>query len=368
MSPQRKTQIVMVAYFLAIFVASAFLIGWLLLPFLSILILAAVVSSFFKPIHERLSRLVRRRVSSFLTCCLIFLLLFLPIVFFVTIVSREAFSLYQMARGAALGEHFKALMVGSRLVERFNALIAPFDLALTGDILRQAVSEMGRFVGLFVYEQASAIASNILEFLVNFFLMLLVIYFLLIDGDRLIDFIVELSPLPREQDEKLIRKFKDMAGAILIGNGVCGVLQGTAGGMIFAAFGLESAFLWGVVMGILAFLPIIGVGAVFVPASVYMLLRGRIGAGVGMFVLYLILVGVVEYMFKPKLVGDRVQMHTLLVFLAMIGGLRIFGILGIIYGPLVATAFLTLTDIYHTSYQIILEPSNKAYYTDSFSK
>jgi predicted PurR-regulated permease PerM len=239
MSPQRKTQIVMVVYFLAIFVASAFLIGWLLLPFLSILILAAVVSSFFKPIHERLSGLVRRRLSSFLTCCLIFLLLFLPIVFFVTIVSREAFNLYQMARGAALGEHFKALMGGSQLVERFNALVAPFDLAVTGDILRQAVSEMGRFVGLFVYEQASAIASNILEFLVNFFLMLLVTYFLLIDGDRLIDFIVELSPLPREQDEKLIRKFKDMAGAILIGNGVCGVLQGTAGGVIFAAFGLE---------------------------------------------------------------------------------------------------------------------------------
>ena len=368
MTPQRKSQIVMVAYFLAIFVASAFLIGWLLLPFLSILILAAVVTSFFRPVHDRLSRLFRRRLSSLLTCGLIFLLLFLPIVFFVSVVSREAFNLYQMARGAALGEHFKALMVESRLVERFNALIAPLDLALTGDILRQAVSELGRFVGLFVYEQASAIASNILEFLVNFFLMLLVIFFLLIDGDRLVEFIVELSPLPREQDEKLIRKFKDMAGAILIGNGVCGFLQGTVGGMVFAAFGLESAFLWGVVMGILAFLPIIGVGAVFVPASVYMLLRGRIGAGLAMFVLYLILVGVVEYVFKPKLVGNRVQMHTLLVFLAMIGGLRIFGILGIVYGPLVATAFLTLTDIYHTSYQIILEPSDKTYYTDSLSK
>jgi predicted PurR-regulated permease PerM len=368
MSPQRKSQIVMVVYFLSIFVVSALLIGWLLLPFLSILILAAVVTGFFKPIHDRLSDLVTRRVSSFLTCCLIFILLFLPIVFFVGVVSREAYNLYLMARGAALGEHLKALMDESRLVESVNSLTAPFGLMVTGDTLRQAITEMGRFVGLFLYEQASAIASNVLAFLVNFFLMLLVIYFLLIDGGRLIDFIVDLSPLPREQDEKLIRKFKDMAGAILLGNGACGVLQGAAGGLIFAAAGLESAFLWGVVMAILAFLPIIGIGAVFVPASVYLFLKGRFAAGIWLFLVYVIVVVLVEYIFKPKLVGDRVQMHALLVFLSMIGGLRLFGILGIIYGPLVATAFLTLTDIYHTSYQIILEPPDKTYYTDSFSK
>lgn len=358
----------MVVYFLVIFVASALLIGWLLLPFLSILVLAAVVAGFFRPFHRWLSAVASPRLSSFLTCCLVFVLLFLPIVFFVGVVSREAYNLYLMARGATLGENFKALMDQSRLLETVNGFTAPFGLEVTGDILRQGITEMGRFVGLFLYEQASAIASNALEFLVNFFLMLLVVFFLLIDGDRLVGFLVDLSPLPREQDEKLIRKFKDMAGAILIGNGVCGVLQGLAGGLVFAAVGLESAFLWGAVMAILAFLPIIGIGAVFVPATVYLFLKGRIAAGLGLFALYALLSGGVEYLFKPKLVGNRVQMHTLLVFLSMIGGLRLFGILGIVYGPLVATAFLTLTDIYHTSYQIILEPANKTYYTDSFSK
>jgi predicted PurR-regulated permease PerM len=194
-----------------------------------------------------------------------------------------------------------------------------------------------------------------LAFIVNFFLMLLVIYYLLIDGDRLITFIVDLSPLPDDQEQKLIKKFKDMAGAILVGNGLCGLIQGILGGAVFYFLGLKSPFLWGVIMGILAFLPIIGIGAVLVPTSIYLFLTGRAGAGIFLIIFYVLLSGGIEYIFKPKLVGHRVKMHTLLVFFSIIGGLKLFGILGIIYGPLVVTAFLTLTDIYHASYQYIIE-------------
>ena len=147
-----------------------------------------------------------------------------------------------------------------------------------------------------------------------------------------------------------------MAGAILIGNGAGGLIQGLAGGVVFSIFGLPSPFLWGVIMGLLAFLPIIGIGMVFIPAAIYLFLKGRIAAGIFFIVFYAVLSGGVEYLFKPKLVGQRVKMHTLLVFLAIIGGLRLFGILGIIYGPLVITAFLTLTDIYRSSYQTMVNP------------
>ncbi|MBU1161401.1 MAG: AI-2E family transporter, partial [Proteobacteria bacterium] len=207
--------------------------------------------------------------------------------------------------------------------------------------------------------QASSIASNIFKFFVYFFFMLLIIYYLLIDGDKLISFIIELSPLPKEQDEKLIQKFKDMAGAILIGNGLGGLIQGLAGGIVFSLFGLKSSFLWGVIMGLLAFLPIIGIGAVFIPAAIYLFFKGRIAAGIFFIVFYLILSVGVEYLLKPKLVGQRVKMHTLLVFFSIIGGLNIFGILGIIYGPLITTAFLTLTDIYYTSYQELVDPCKR---------
>jgi predicted PurR-regulated permease PerM len=185
--------------------------------------------------------------------------------------------------------------------------------------------------------------------------MLLICFYLFVDQKRLLSFIFDLSPLPDDQDQILFRKFKDMAGAILIGNGLCGLIQGVLGGAVFAIFGLRSPILWGVIMTLLAFLPIVGIGAVFIPAALYLMLKGRMAAGVFFIIFYIVLSGGVEYLFKPKLVGKRVQMHTLLVFLSIIGGLQLFGILGIIYGPLVVTGFLTLTDIYHTSYQNLVE-------------
>lgn len=109
-------------------------------------------------------------------------------------------------------------------------------------------------------------------------------------------------------------------------------------------------------MALLAFLPIVGIGAVFIPAAIYLFLKGQIGAAIFFVIFYIILSGTIEYIFKPKIVGQRVKMHTLLVFFSIIGGLKLFGIVGIIYGPLVAVAFLTLTDIYHTSYRKLLGP------------
>ncbi len=272
------------------------------------------------------------------------------------ILSKEAYGLYLMGKGAVISDQIKHILETSRILEKINLILSNFSLQITGEELNKGISELGKIVGLFLYQQASSIASNILSFFVYFFLMLLIIYYLLIDGERLISFIIELSPLPEDQDKKLIQKFKDMAGAILIGNGLGGLIQGVAGGLVFSLFGLKSAFLWGVIMGFLAFLPIIGIGVVFIPAAIYLFFKGRIASGIFFVVFYIILSGSVEYLLKPKLVGHRVKMHTLLVFFSIIGGLKLFGILGIIYGPLVTTAFLTLTDIYYTSYQEIVDP------------
>jgi predicted PurR-regulated permease PerM len=153
----------------------------------------------------------------------------------------------------------------------------------------------------------------------------------------------------------LIEKFNEMAGAILVGNGLGGLIQGGLGGMLFWIFGLPSAFLWGVIMGLLAFLPIIGIGVVLLPTAAYLFLKGNVIVSIFFVLFYFVLSMGTEYLFKPKLVGRRVQMHPLLVFFAIIGGLNLFGILGIVYGPLVVTGFLTLAEIYRTNYQQMVE-------------
>lgn len=343
-------------FFLALFLVSAYLLGQLLWPFISVIILGAVVTNIFKPVYAFLNRKISPLFSSLLTCTLIFFILFIPTFFFVGILSKEAHGLYLMGKEAVISDQIKQILESSTILERTNLILSNLNIQVTGEELNKGISEMGKIVGLFLYQQASSIASNILSFVVYFFLMLLIIYYLLMDGNRLISFIIKLSPLPDEQDEKLIQKFKDMAGAILIGNGLGGLIQGVAGGVVFSLFGLKSPFLWGVILGILAFLPIIGIGAIFIPAAIFLIFKGRVAAGIFFIVFYILLSGGVEYLLKPKLVGTRVKMHTLLVFFSIIGGLKLFGILGIIYGPLVTTAFLTLTDIYYTSYQELVDP------------
>jgi predicted PurR-regulated permease PerM len=353
----RTSQNMILWFFLACFLISISLMGWLMSPFISIIVLGAVVAGAFHPVYRLLTRheKIRPGVASLLTCLMIFLILFVPIVFFVGVLAQEAYDLIQLAKSPALSSFINNHFTNSAMLERINPLLENFDIAITGEELKKTISDIGRAVGLFLYDQARSIASNTVSLLASFFLMLLVIFFLLIDGPKLVQFLIDLSPLPEDQDIQLIEKFNDMAGAILVGNGLCGAIQGLAGGMIFWLFGLQSPFLWGVIMFLLAFLPIIGIGAVFIPTVIFLFLKGRIGVSLFFLIFYLLLSGSVEYLLKPKVVGKRVQMHTLVVFLSIIGGLKIFGILGIIYGPLIATAFLTLTNIYHASYQAFIE-------------
>lgn len=350
-------------FFLACFLLSIILMGWLLIPFISIIVLGAVVGGVFYPVYRKINGhpKIKPSIASLTTCILIFFVLFVPIVFFVGSLTQQAYELYQMARSAAINEQINKLLQDTHILEKANTYLAAYKIELTGDELKNAASEIAKFVGLFLYDQARAIASNTLAFVVNFFLMLMVIYFLLIDGDKLVAYIIDLSPLPSDQEHMLIRKFNEMAGAMLVGNGIGGLIQGVAGGLLFWAFGFQSAFLWGVIMGLLAFLPIIGISVVFIPTAIYLFLKGYVATSIGFMVFYLVLSGGIEYIFKPKLVGRQVKMHPLLVFLAIIGGLKLFGILGIIYGPLIVTAFLTLAEIYRTNYQRIVE--NEKYET-----
>ena len=338
-------------YFLILFLISGILLGKLFWPFLSILVLAFVLTGIFYPVYSLFLKKMSPHKASFLTCMVIIIVIFVPILFFIGALSQEAYGLYQMGKGATITQHIKEVLQDSQSVDKIKKILEEYHIHLDSGTFNKALSDIGKEVGLYLYQQASAIASNVLKFIVNFLIMVIIIFFLLIDGEKLIDFIIDLSPLPTEQDQKLIAKFQEMAGAILIGNGLCGLMQGIIGGMTFAFFGLSSPFLWGLIMAILAFLPIVGIAVVFFPAIIYLFLQGRIGAGISFFVIYVLITVFIEYLLKPKLVGQKVKMHTLLVILSILGGLKVFGILGIIYGPLIATAFLTLTEIYRTSYE-----------------
>ena len=158
-------------------------------------------------------------------------------------------------------------------------------------------------------------------------------------------------PVPTDQLEKVANKFREMARAIIVGNGLSGIVQGILGGLGFSLFGLPSPFLWGTVIAFMAFLPVIGASFIYIPATVILLAKGKIGAGIGFLIYNILYSSIIEYLIKPRLIGQGMKMNSLLVFIGIIGGLKLFGIMGLVYGPLIITVFLTLAEIYRLEYK-----------------
>ncbi len=337
-------------YFLLVFGISIFLFGKLLWPFWSILVLAFLLTNLFRPLYCLLNKRLSEMTSSLLTCLLIIAIVFIPLVFFVFSLTDEALNLISWGKDSQVGLKLQQFIQESSIVHQILSQLKDMGFIFDTSQVSTSFAYLVKKGGIFLYNQASGWAANVLQFIFYFFMMILVIFFLLIDQPRLISYMVHISPLPTRDNQLLILRFQEIANAILKGNGICGLTQGILGGVIFSILGINSPLLWGSIMAILAFLPIFGIGLVMIPTAVFLGFTESFGQGVFLFIYYAVLSLVMEYLIKPKLVGDQVKMHTLLVFLAIIGGLSVYGILGIIYGPLIITGFLTLSDIYLRRY------------------
>ena|GEM_PF-101431 len=337
-------------YFLLVFGIAVFLFAQLLWPFWSILVLAFLLTNLFRPLYLFFNRRLSEGFASFLTCLLIITIVFVPLTFFVTSLTDETLSLYKWGRDSQVALKLQQYMQESSSVHRVQTQLKEMGFTIETNQIIDGFTYLVKRGGFFLYSQAQSWATNVLQFLFSFFIMILVIFFLLIDQPRLIAYMVKISPLPEEDNRLLIARFQEIANAILKGNGICGLIQGVLGGLIFYILDLNSPLLWGSVMTVLAFLPIFGIGLVMIPTAVFLAISQSLSLGLFVLLYYAILSFTMEYLIKPKMVGTEVKMHTLLVFLSIIGGLSVYGIMGIIYGPLIITAFLTLSDMYLKRY------------------
>ncbi len=356
-STTRQAGPMRIKYFLLVFLVSLFFLGKVLWPFWSILVLSFLLTNLFRPIYLFLNRWMSDNMASVLTCLLIIAIVFIPLIFFIGSLANEALSLYNWGRDSQVGMKVQQYLQESEQVVRLQQYMAGFGFDFKPTLIIDFFSYVAKKGGLLLYSQASGWAANIMQFVFSFCMMILVIFFLLIDQPKLMEYIIRLSPLPDDEDRLLLRKFEEIANAILKGNGICGLIQGILAGGVFSVMGLNSPLLWGCIMAILAFLPIFGIGLVMVPTAIILAINDNIAGGIFMFVFYLVLSFCMEYLVKPRMVGRQVKMHTLLVFLAIIGGLSVYGVLGIIYGPLIITAFLTLSDIYLKKYDHYIQRS-----------
>ena len=338
-------------FFLALLVLSALVLGWILWPFWQFLVLSFLLAGVFRPAYLRLGHWTPPWAAALLTCTLITLIVFVPLTLVISECTTEAVNLYQFGRDRNVLIKLQQFMLNNTLLIEAQAVLAGFGVKFEPPDLIALFSGFSRNIGAFIYTQASAWAANILHFAVRFCLLLMVTFFLLMEFERLNGFLARLSPLPVRQNRLLAARFTELAGVILVGNGLNALAQGTLGGLLFTLLDMRAPVLYGVLIGVLAFLPIFGAGLVLVPAAAVFLLNGMVGQAAVVLAYHAAVVLVERFWVRPRFFRGQEQMHRLLVLLAIIGGLSLFGLLGIIYGPLMVTAFLTLAGLYRQEYR-----------------
>jgi predicted PurR-regulated permease PerM len=328
---------------------------------LMVILLAVVASGLIRPWYRRLVELLkgRRHAAGVVICVALLVVLLVPLYLIALEVSQEALGIYELSTTQLTEGSLRGVLEERQdQIDQVNRVIAPFGNTLTVDRVYDLLASLGVRVGGFFYKQGVGLAKHLVRFVFGFIFWVLILYYLLVDGRLFRTWIENTLPLPVDEQHLVAHRFMDMASSLVVGNGVAAVIQGITGGLLFSMLGLQGAVLWGVVMAILAFIPVVGISLVYIPFTIILLLAGQTTRALLLFVPLAVIATVVEYWLKPQLVGRRAQMHTLLVFLSLIGGVIVFGAVGLLVGPLTMTAFLTLAGIYREHYRPFLDDTS----------
>jgi predicted PurR-regulated permease PerM len=198
-------------------------------------------------------------------------------------------------------------------------------------------------IGIAVLGAATTFAAGLFNFLMDYFIMLVVLFFLLRDSTYFSESIRGISPLSRAQEDRFIERFRVVARATVLGNLLTALVQGTISGVIFLILGLPNPILWGALTALLSLVPLVGTALVWVPWTIYLIAVGAYGRAVVFLLAQIVVVGGIDNFLRPMLIEGRVRMHALVVFFSILGGIAYFGILGMFLGPLIfaiAAAFV----------------------------
>jgi predicted PurR-regulated permease PerM len=237
----------------------------------------------------------------------------------------------------------------------FWDVIAPYR-----DQVFQKAGEVVSSVGGFLVSSLAATTRGTVIFIFMLFVMLYAMYFFLLDGRKVLDKILYYMPLTAKDENRMVERFVSVTRATVKGTLIIGIVQGTLAGLAFWVAGANAAVFWGTIMAVLSIIPGVGAALVWVPAVIYLAVSGHMGAAIGLFIWCAGLVGTVDNVLRPWLVGKDTKMPDLLILVSTLGGIVLFGALGVIIGPIIAALFITVWDIYGTTFEEILPPVRPA--------
>jgi predicted PurR-regulated permease PerM len=329
------------AFFVALLVAVTIAFLWLIRSFLQPIFWAVALAIVVYPLHARLVSRLRGRnsLAAAVSVVAVVVTVILPLVGIGAAVTREGAALYERLDTGDLGVA-SLYERAERSMPRVAAALERFgiDPARLESQLSSAAVTASRYIA----SRALSIGQDTVRVTVFFFLMLYLLFFFLRDGPRLLEGLVRALPFGDERERHLLERFAEVSRATIKGTLVVGVAQGTIGGIAFAVLGIGAPVLWGVVMALLSILPAVGPALVWVPAAVVLIASGEIVTGIALILIGIFVIGLVDNLLRPILVGRDTRMPDYLILLSTLGGLAGVGLAGIIIGPIIAAFFLSI--------------------------
>lgn len=335
-------------WLLLLVTAIALYLCWLMLrPFVGVIAWASVLVVVFYPVHKRLARKIQRpSLAALVSCLLVILVILVPVALITVAVFNElsgALNTLQSAVNYVLDPNSRTtgpiLNFVGRYVDIEQLRSEEFLLArlkgLSGQIAGQTLGFLGGLAGV----------------IVQMFFVIFTMYYFFKDGDRISETLREALPLQRDQAETIMARTREVIDASVYGVISIAIAQGTLGGLAFWILGLPSAIIWGVAMTFLSMVPMLGAFLVWVPAAIYLAVTGHWVKALLLALWGTLVIGMIDNFLRPALVGSRTRLHELLIFFAVLGGLSVFGVLGVVLGPVVLAVTIALIDVYKAADQ-----------------
>ncbi len=322
-------------------------LAWILIPFFGTILWGAIIALLFSPLYRwLLPRLGGRRTSAaILTILAVLLIVILPLAGITASLARESAAFYDRLKSGDInpGVYFQGVFdaLPSWITGMLDRL-GLFDFQMLQKRLVAALSTGSQFIAA----QAVSIGQNTFEFLANLCITLYLAFFLIRDGAGVARTVRRAIPLAPEHKNELISRFATVIRATVKGNLLVAAIQGALGGLAFWFLGVTGAMLWGVLMAFLSLLPAIGAALVWVPVAIYFFMSGQTWQGIALIAWGVLVIGLIDNLLRPILVGKDTQMPDYVVMITTLGGMAVFGINGFIVGPAIAAMFIAVWHIY----------------------
>ncbi|QIL72940.1 AI-2E family transporter [Diaphorobacter sp. HDW4B] len=342
-----KSQTLQQRTFLLILISVTLAFFGILWPYAFAVFWGVVLAILFAPLQKWLLQRMpkRKNWAALITLSVCLLLVILPLLLIVTSLVTEAGAIYERLKSGQLNVGSYLQTVSKALPAWAMQLLDHFHLTSMAEI-EDRLSKFGAQASQFLATKAVDVGSNTLQFVVGFGVMLYLLFFLLRDGSQLAARIRDAVPLDPMHKRKLAAKFTTVIRATVKGNIAVAAVQGALGGLIFWILGIQGPVLWGVIMAFLSLLPAVGAALIWAPVAIYFFATGATWQGVVLVAFCAGIIGSVDNILRPLLVGKDTKLPDYVVLISTLGGMAIFGISGFVIGPMVAALFNAVWDLF----------------------